>query len=147
MKPSFKSSAESALTLMLVAMGLAGPDALRTLAGDEFRLIPPAAEVGPRTEPVALDAYHKVLYVSASAAGRSEDGSQERPFGTLQRALASIQDASPTRRYALLVAEGRYAVVELALKEYVDLYGGFGPEWRRSVLLARTGWSARADAA
>jgi hypothetical protein len=94
----------------------------------------PATDVGPRTEGVSLEDYQRTLYVVPAAADRAADGSQKRPFANLQAALATIYDAGPSRRYAVLVAKGRHTVVDAAMQEYVDLFGGFdAQDWSRDV--------------
>jgi formylglycine-generating enzyme required for sulfatase activity len=97
-----------------------------------------SAPIGPRTEPVDLGAYAQVLYVDGIAGSDAGgDGTAAKPWGTINFALAQIGDASPSNRYALLVAEGRYTsssafVVEM--RSNVDIYGGFeAAGWTRDL--------------
>src|SRR5690606_5975170 len=95
----------------------------------------PEPAVGPRTVEVDAGAYAAVLHVSA-ARGSDEagDGSAPRPRASIGHALARITDAGPANRYAVFVAEGVYAGETLAMKEHVDLFGGFEPDgWRRDI--------------
>lgn len=95
----------------------------------------PEPAVGPRTVEVDAGAYAAVLHVSA-ARGSDEagDGSAARPWASIGHALARITDAGPANRYAVFVAEGVYAGETLAMKEHVDLFGGFEPDgWRRDI--------------
>ena len=127
------------LTLtMLVSAALCGATAPRQVV---------AADAGPRTEPAPLANYQRILYVSAAGQpAHPAEGSRERPFAELRRALESIQNAGPERRYAILVAEGRYPVVDLSLKEHVDLFGGFDAnDWSRDILKNKTVLDARQE--
>jgi hypothetical protein len=105
----------------------------------ELEAIPPAASLGPKTEPVNAAGYRVVLHVSAGAKdAASADGSRERPFATPAQSLASIHDARADRKYAILVGEGHYDVVDLAMKKYVDLFGGFDAKWDRDIVAHAT---------
>src|SRR5262249_22953776 len=72
----------------------------------------PMDQIGPQARPIDLGTYAHVLHV---APGEKHQ--------TVAAALASVQDASPGKRYAILVAAGTYPEVGLAMKPYVDLYG------------------------
>ncbi|MBW3596732.1 MAG: hypothetical protein KY475_05590, partial [Planctomycetes bacterium] len=50
---------------------------------------------------------------------------------TVAGALASVKDASPKNRYAILAAAGTYKESPIQMKQWVDLYGGFAPgDWK-----------------
>ena len=85
-------------------------------------------QIGPRLENVAGEEYAHVLYVSSTAGSDDSEGSATQPLKTLETALAKIGDASPTNRVAVLVSEGRYRVIRLGMKSYVDLYGSFAAD-------------------
>ena len=106
--------------------------------------------VGPQTEAVDRAAYGHVLHVSALAAPAPAaavavdgDGSKDKPFATIQAALDAAKDVSASQRYAILVAAGSYAVVDLQMREHVDLYGGFNAAWERDVVANATILDAR----
>lgn len=96
--------------------------------------------IGPKTEPVALQAYNVVRYVSIlRGSDENGDGSREKPWRTLTHALNAIADASEARSYALLVAEGIYDTGTIFMKEHVVLYGGFAADtWERNIQEHRT---------
>src|SRR5262245_38769083 len=77
-------------------------------------LMVPMDQLGPQPRPVDLRPYAHVLRVGAG-----------EKHQTVAGALASVMDASPGKRYAILVAAGTYREVRLVMKPYVDLYGGF----------------------
>jgi hypothetical protein len=80
----------------------------------------PMDQIGPQGRGVDLKSYAHVIHVSPNGEQR-----------TLTGALASITDASPTNRYAILVANGSYDETRIPMKPYVDLYGGFsGGNWK-----------------
>ena len=60
--------------------------------------------------------------------------------GRFRAPLAAIKDASAENRYAILVAAGSYNESRIAMKPYVDLYGGYsGGDWKeRDVYLHAT---------
>lgn len=63
-------------------------------------------------------------YVTATGSDVSGDGSLAKPYATVSAALASITDASPTKRYAIHVAPGNYTESSgLALKANVFVIG------------------------
>jgi len=90
---------------------------------------------GPRTQMVDFSAYQVIRYVDQSAGSdQTGDGSQSRPWQTLNHALAQTDDAVPEHRYALLVAQGTYAGSTLQLQSNVDMYGGFASgNWQRDI--------------
>ena len=81
----------------------------------------PMQFVGPQSLPVR-GAYATILHVAQEGAD----------YKTVAAALDSIRDASPQRRYAILVAAGTYEESRVQLKPHVDLYGGFAPggDWK-----------------
>lgn len=96
--------------------------------------------IGPTTKAVSLEHYQKIVYV-ASAIGSNEhgDGSAQQPWQSISFALSQIRDAASERRYAVLVSQGDYADPPLAMKEFVDLFGGFEPtKWERDIVKHRT---------
>src|SRR4051812_30113114 len=74
----------------------------------------PMDHIGPLPRPVNLKDYAQVIRVGA--------GEQHR---TVSAALDSVKDATAARRCAILVAAGTYPESRVAMKPYVDLYGGF----------------------
>lgn len=62
-----------------------------------------------------------------------------RPWATPAHALEQIRDAGSKNRAVVLVAAGTYGGKTLAMKAYVDLFGGFEPSrWTRNILAYRT---------
>jgi hypothetical protein len=80
----------------------------------------PMDQVGPRPIGVNPKSYAQLVRVSADEKHKS-----------VSSALVAITDASPSKRYAVVVAGGMYNEVRLAMKPYVDLYGGFAPDWKK----------------
>ncbi|MBX6313817.1 MAG: right-handed parallel beta-helix repeat-containing protein [Isosphaeraceae bacterium] len=77
-------------------------------------------QVGPQSRGVDPKTYAHVIHVAP-------DGK----YQTVAGALASITDASPGNRYAILIAAGTYRESRLRMKPYVDLYGGFAAgDWK-----------------
>lgn len=80
----------------------------------------PMDQIGPQSRPVDVKSYAQVLRVGAG-----------EKHQIVASALAAIPDASAGKRYAILVAAGNYGEVGLAMKPYVDLYGGFAAgDWK-----------------
>ena len=80
----------------------------------------PMEHVGPQPTRVDLKAYAQVIHVAPGDKLQSIGG-----------ALASITDASPGKRHAVLVAAGTYHETGIRMKPYVDLYGGFAAgDWK-----------------
>lgn len=98
-------------------------------------ILPSAAQV---TEPVDLDLYSTLLYVSA---GTGSDvtgvGTQVSPYQSIQRAISSASVVSETAVAAILVASGTYtseSAEVVKLTPWIDLYGGFEPvTWARDI--------------
>jgi hypothetical protein len=80
----------------------------------------PMDQLGPQPRSFDPRAYAHVIHVAPGG---------KHP--TVAGALAAVTDASPTKRYAILVAAGTYQEVSLRMKPYVDLYGGFAAgDWK-----------------
>src|SRR6185436_18019680 len=80
----------------------------------------PMVQVGPQPRGVDQKAYQHVIDVAS--------GGEHQ---TVASALASITAASPTNRYAILVAAGTYHESRIAMRQHVDLYGGFAAgDWK-----------------
>jgi len=80
----------------------------------------PMEHLGPQPIRVDLKAYAQVIHVAPGGKLQSVSG-----------ALASITDAAPGKRYAVLVAAGTYHESSIRMKPYVDLYGGFdAKDWK-----------------
>lgn len=72
----------------------------------------------------AATATPQMIYVVSSADAKIADGSQKAPFSTLTAAMASISDASPSKRYQILIgADELTEVGPLALKANVFIIG------------------------
>jgi len=91
-----------------------------------------ARSIGPRTEPVDLAAYQRIVYVSSTAQAAA-DGSRQRPFASVQAAIDACKDATATSRCAVLVASGKYSPAAIQMREFVDLFGGFDDRWQRDI--------------
>jgi hypothetical protein len=80
----------------------------------------PMDQVGPQARGVDTTPYAHVLRVAPEGEHRTVAG-----------ALASVTDAAPGNRYAILVAAGTYKEARVQMKAYVDLYGGFAAgDWK-----------------
>lgn len=64
-----------------------------------------------------------VRYVAVNGSDTIGDGSIGKPYLTVVAAMASILDASPTKRYSIRVAPGRYSETALAIKANVFIVG------------------------
>jgi hypothetical protein len=92
----------------------------------------PVGRLGPRPEPVDLTAYAAVRYLSPAGSDTRGDGSRQKPWASLRKALSAAGEAAPGRRWAVLVAAGTYRERDLRLVPHVDLFGSFsGSDWRR----------------
>lgn len=65
----------------------------------------------------------QMKYVAKHGVDETADGSQEKPYLTISAALASITDATPTKRYVVRIAAGNYTEASLAIKANVFLIG------------------------
>jgi prefoldin subunit 5 len=66
--------------------------------------------------------YDAVVYVSKNGVD-TNSGKQHSPFLTITAALNSITDASPTKRYVILVQSGAYTEASVSLKANVFIVG------------------------
>ncbi len=108
-----------ALLLALPVGGAVGQPKATAPAAASPAMVP-MEQVGPQPRSVDLKAYAHVIHVAP-------DGEQR----TVTGALASVTDASPRNRYAILVAAGTYKESRIPLKPDVDLYGGFAAgDWK-----------------
>jgi len=94
-----------------------------------------AGSVGPQNVSVEPTAYAVVRYVSqAMGSDHKGDGSKEKPWSSLNHALEQCREATPDKRAAILVGSGTYREASLALRPYVDFYGGYdSSNWRRDI--------------
>jgi pectin methylesterase-like acyl-CoA thioesterase len=65
----------------------------------------------------------QIVYVNKAGNDATADGSECNPFLTVTAAMASILDASPTKRYAISIGPGNYAEPLIHLKANVQLIG------------------------
>jgi hypothetical protein len=104
-----------ALLTWLAAAAVAGPMVPMEQVGPQPRSY---SDKAPRS--VALRSYAHVVQAGPGA-----------KYPSVASALASIKDASATKRYAILVAAGTYSETPIQMKPWVDLYGGFSPDdWK-----------------
>ena len=92
-----------------------------------------ASDQGPRTVAVDASEYAECFWVASWGSDDLSAGSQEKPWRTIQHALARIDGASTAHRIALLVGEGSYAGETLHMKPHVDLWGGFDRHGQRDI--------------
>lgn len=87
--------------------------------------------IGPETEPVYLEDYAQVVYVSASQGSDTNGtGVAKAPYASVKHAL-SVASAG---RAAILVARGIYEEHGLEMRSGVDLFGGFDErDWSRDL--------------
>ena len=97
-------------------------------------------KIGPKTEPVRIEEYNQVLYVSStSGSNENGDGSAQKPWKSISFTLDQIQNTDSENRCAVLVSSGDYAHTPIKMKQDVDLYGGFEPsQWKRNIEKNRT---------
>ncbi|MBL8228525.1 MAG: right-handed parallel beta-helix repeat-containing protein [Bryobacterales bacterium] len=102
------------------------------------------AEFGPRTETPRALAGDRDIYVWAGAKGGT--GERAKPFGTLMEAMEAAAGAKQGSRVRILVAMGRYRVVNVPLRAHVAIYGGFHPsKWQRDVAMHRSIFDANGE--
>lgn len=65
----------------------------------------------------------QIKYVSKNGVDASADGSEEKPYLTIAAAMASITDATPSKRYVIRIAAGNYTETSVAIKANVFLVG------------------------
>ncbi len=103
-------------------------------------ILPAFAQV---TEPVELDSYAQVLYVSVKTGSDvTGTGTQTSPYQSINRALQDASDASEAAVHAILVASGTYTGSQstiVILTPWIHLYGGFSPTtWERNIVVYPT---------
>ncbi|UJF31858.1 exosporium leader peptide [Paenibacillus hexagrammi] len=82
----------------------------------------PAGPPGPGCmEPLPIAT--QIVYVNKAGNDASADGSECHPFLTVTAAMASIVDASPTKRYEISIGPGTYSEPFIHLKANVQLVG------------------------
>ncbi len=117
--------------LSLTHLILTGGALLARVPGD-------IAAVGPRTIAVDLSAYSTVQYVAASAPEAAADGTKVRPWRSVAEAAKNL-GGTKDRRSAILVAAGAYDDATVAMREHVDLFGGFSAaDWTRDIFIHET---------
>lgn len=67
--------------------------------------------------------YTQTVYVQKNTPTLTPDGSSENPFTSVHDAMASITDASPSKRYLINIASGSYTESLLHIKANVFLVG------------------------
>lgn len=118
-------------TMMALAIALAVTQACAAAPGPEQ-----AAAVGPVTTRVDDADYAAVYHVAPDGSDR-QDGSAERPWGSITHALE--QAGAVEGRAAIRVAAGTYTEPTLELRPDVDLFGGFArADWTRDIADHRT---------
>lgn len=65
----------------------------------------------------------QVKHVSKNGVDATADGSEEKPYLTIAAAMASITDATPSKRYVIRVAAGSYTESSVSLKANVFVIG------------------------
>src|SRR5690606_29656035 len=100
------------------AQGIPGPAGPAGVQGPQGPPGPP----GPGCEP-PLPAAMQIVYVNKAGDDLTGDGSECRPFLTVTAAMASITDASPVKRYAIMIGPGSYTEPLIHLKANVQLIG------------------------
>ena len=95
----------------------------------------PSRPLGATTVQIERGSYARIVHVSeATGSNQAGDGSPLQPWQTIRHALNQCDDASASRRVAILVAAGSYADESLQMRAHVDLFGGFRPsDWHRDV--------------
>lgn len=89
-------------------------------------------KLGPLTVAIDTAAYATTRHVSPTGSDDRGDGSRERPWRSVGKALAAaVHDG----RTAVLVAAGTYKEGTLSMQPRVDLFGGFeSTGWTRDIL-------------
>jgi hypothetical protein len=96
--------------------------------------------MGPKSEIINPDNYQSIIYVSVkSGSDTVGEGTREKPWQSIQKALSLITENNESNHFALFVAEGIYGSGTLRMKEYTDLFGGFsGADWNRDIFQNQT---------
>jgi hypothetical protein len=99
--------------------------------------MPDMEQIGPVAKHVTTNDYLSVFCVSDARGSDDGAGTADKPLKSLDAALAKAADAAADRRYAILVEEGDYHTVKLALKPFVHVYGSFvGSDWKQRDVIA-----------
>lgn len=104
-------------------------------------------QVGPVTIQIDPQKYPHMLHVSKTEGSDADgDGSREKAFATLDKALSAATGAGEKNRFAILVAAGHYGRSTLVMTPYVDFYGGFEPAtWQRDIAKHKTVLDGKAE--
>ncbi|MDO8587562.1 MAG: right-handed parallel beta-helix repeat-containing protein [Armatimonadota bacterium] len=128
--------------LLLAAFSLCAVLALSTSAYSAGGFSPDykIADIGPGTESVDSSKYQRVCYVSqTTGSDRVGNGSRAKPWSTVGKAIAALSGAGPSKHCLLKVASGRYTGTTIAMRPYVDIYGGCDPKsWARDIFAHRS---------
>lgn len=65
----------------------------------------------------------QMKFVAKHGVDATADGSQEKPYLTIAAAMASITDATPSKRYVVRIAAGAYTEASVSIKANVFLVG------------------------
>src|SRR5688500_10023562 len=98
------------------------------VCGAQARGVQPGADmeqVGPQRLKFDAASYKQVVYVSARGSDSNGDGSKDKPWRSVAKALESIKDAGPQWKTAVCVDQGMFPTQSVRLKPYVDVLGGF----------------------
>jgi hypothetical protein len=86
---------------------------------------------GPINKDVNVKSYDNVLYISESGSDESGLGTKDNPYKSITKAIMNLENNGKT---ALFIAEGKYSVSSLKLKNGIELYGGFNSKtWERNI--------------
>ena len=143
-RSGFRLEAALCLSLANAALLLAAAATLATTAPTSAATS--AGTTGPRNTPVDLDAYGRILHVSAvTGSDATGNGTAGAPYASITHVLAALHDANAgIDRTAILIAAGTYHVQDLRLHPGADLYGGFDPTaWTRDIQVHPTIFDAR----
>ena len=99
---------------------------VNSLAGSQTDQAPSVAAVNAALAAISPStiAFEQEVYVAKNGDDLTADGSLGKPYATIQAAMASITDASPTKRYAIKVEAGNYSETgDFELKANVFVMG------------------------
>lgn len=97
-------------------------DRVGVLEGQIVSVSGDVSDVSSRVSVLETFGYDQVLYVAKNGLD-TNNGKQHAPFLTITAALNAITDASPTKRYVILVQTGAYTEASLSLKANVYIVG------------------------
>lgn len=116
-------SAESGLDTRITTLeGQVGDDLQAAISALQSEIAQEANDRESADDAIKAYKPEQVIYVSKDG-DDANSGSEQLPFLTIGAALASITDASPTKRYAVRVSSGSYVEASLALKANVFIVG------------------------